>query len=125
MAVRALESTFLEPRTFRNVHAEIQIEVGNGRRNRSRYSKNYVGQLVEQIRRLPIIKCLLSTSYHNSMAGPEGFEPPACRLGGGRSIQLSYGPLPLLILAQQRLGDGTRTPGKRSRAGIQPTPESP
>ena len=26
------------------------------------------------------------------MAGPEGFEPPACRLGGGRSIRLSYGP---------------------------------
>ncbi len=27
------------------------------------------------------------------MAGPEGFEPPTCRLGGGRSIQLSYEPV--------------------------------
>ena len=37
------------------------------------------------------------------MAGPEGFEPPACRLGGGRSIQLSYGPSPVLIVARCRL----------------------
>ena len=34
------------------------------------------------------------------MAGPEGFEPPACRLGGGRSIQLSYGPVSGSILAR-------------------------
>ena len=25
------------------------------------------------------------------MAHPRGFEPPTCRLGGGRSILLSYG----------------------------------
>ncbi len=28
------------------------------------------------------------------MASPRGFEPPACRLGGDRSILLSYGDTP-------------------------------
>ena len=28
------------------------------------------------------------------MAHPRGFEPPTCRLGGGRSILLSYGCIP-------------------------------
>ena len=40
------------------------------------------------------------------MAGPEGFEPPACRLGGGRSIQLSYGPVAVSILARCRAKTG-------------------
>lgn len=28
--------------------------------------------------------------YHTNLACPRGFEPPACRLGGDRSILLSY-----------------------------------
>ncbi len=32
------------------------------------------------------------------MVGTGRFELPACRLGGGRSIQLSYVPTPALIL---------------------------
>lgn len=47
------------------------------------------------------------------MAGPEGFEPPACRLGGGRSIQLSYGPGAVLILA--RPGDHGRSHSRAIR----------
>ena len=31
------------------------------------------------------------------MAGPCGIEPQTCRLGGGRSIHLSYGPAQGLV----------------------------
>ena len=34
------------------------------------------------------------------MAHPRGFEPPTCRLGGGRSILLSYGCISLPIVAE-------------------------
>ena len=34
-----------------------------------------------------------------SMAHPAGFEPTACRLGGGRSILLSYGCMALIFKA--------------------------
>ena len=43
-----------------------------------------------------------------SYAHPAGFEPTACRLGGGRSILLSYG----CIEAGERFRDGRiRNPG--------------
>ena len=29
--------------------------------------------------------------FRDFLASPRGFEPPACRLGGDRSILLSYG----------------------------------
>ena len=32
-----------------------------------------------------------STDSRGRLAAPSGFEPKACRLGGGCSIQLSYG----------------------------------
>ena len=42
---------------------------------------------------LPGVALDVFESGQRAMAGPEGFEPPACRLGGGRSIRLSYGPV--------------------------------
>lgn len=36
------------------------------------------------------------------MAGIEGFEPPTCPLGGGRSIQLSYIPADAVVLLWMR-----------------------
>ncbi len=39
------------------------------------------------------------------MVGTGRFELPACRLGGGRSIQLSYVPTPILPALQAFLAD--------------------
>ena len=64
-----------------------------------------------------VAKYLLSVSYTRPMAGPEGFEPPACRLGGGRSIQLSYGPSPLLIVARCRLHPPSEGARRHAAAG--------
>ena len=38
------------------------------------------------------------------LAHPRGFEPPTCRLGGGRSILLSYGCIFLNIVAEKGSG---------------------
>ena len=56
------------------------------------------------------------------MASLRGFEPPACRLGGGRSVQLSYSDSPAILAPrghhfhkQQKTSETIR--GERSVVG--------
>ena len=46
------------------------------------------------------------------LAFPRGFEPPACRLGGDRSILLSYGNITYFILDRPFYISKTRVPNR-------------
>ena len=60
-------------------------------------------------RRKPLILLGFPAEF---LAFPRGFEPPACRLGGDRSILLSYGNITYFILDRPFYISKTRVPNR-------------